>query len=54
MHGEILSRATGPDDLLELLRRAGLDPDDVHLDDAPLIEWRGGGPNVWAPDTSGE
>ncbi|MEW2374251.1 hypothetical protein AB0940_33590 [Streptomyces sp. NPDC006656] len=47
--GEILGRAAGPTDLFEFLRRAGLDPDDVDLDDALLIEWRGGGPAVWAP-----
>ncbi|WP_331759784.1 hypothetical protein OG422_30800 (plasmid) [Streptomyces sp. NBC_01525] len=34
-------------DLLEFLRRAGLDPDEVRLDD-PAIEWRGGGPGVWS------
>ncbi|MET9572670.1 hypothetical protein ACFYNW_37225 [Streptomyces virginiae] len=28
--GEILGRALGPGDLLEFLRRAGLDPDDQH------------------------
>ncbi|WP_438490790.1 hypothetical protein [Streptomyces sp. S186] len=33
-------------DLREFLRRAGLDPEDVRLDD-PAIEWRGGGPDVW-------
>ncbi|GCD39172.1 hypothetical protein OEIGOIKO_07001 [Streptomyces chrestomyceticus JCM 4735] len=36
-------------DLLEFLRRGGLDPDDVDLDDPSLIEWRGGGPGVWTP-----
>ncbi|MEU5811119.1 MULTISPECIES: hypothetical protein [unclassified Streptomyces] len=51
--GAILGRALGPDDLLEFLRRAGLDPDGVRLDDALLIEWRGGGPAVWSPDTGG-
>ncbi|RKT02213.1 hypothetical protein BX286_0087 [Streptomyces sp. 3211.6] len=50
--GEILGRALGPGDLLEFLRRAGLDPDDVRLDSA-LIEWRGGGPAVWSPDIDG-
>ncbi|MFE2879202.1 hypothetical protein ACFXG6_32900 [Streptomyces roseus] len=49
--GEILGRALGPGDLLEFLRRAGLDPDDVRLDDEQLIEWRGGGPVVWTGDT---
>ena len=48
--GEILGRATGPGDLFEFLRRAGLGPDDVDLDDQVLIEWRGGGPAVWTPD----
>ncbi|KOU19121.1 hypothetical protein ADK52_29175 [Streptomyces sp. WM6372] len=51
--GEILGRALGPDDLLEFLRRAGLDPDAVRLDDPLLLEWRGGGPAVWSPDTDG-
>ncbi|MCZ1011937.1 hypothetical protein [Streptomyces lydicus] len=37
-------------DLLEFLRRAGLDPDDVRLED-PSIEWRGGGPDVWSTHT---
>ncbi|MFF4012747.1 hypothetical protein [Streptomyces sp. NPDC001717] len=50
--GVSLGRALGPRDLLEFLRRAGLDPDDV-FDDALLIEWRGGGPAVWSPDTDG-
>ncbi|MFE2330246.1 hypothetical protein ACFXD5_41160 [Streptomyces sp. NPDC059385] len=47
--GESLGRALGPGDLLEFLRRAGFDPDDV-FDDGLLIEWRGGGPAVWSPD----
>ncbi|MEJ8650701.1 hypothetical protein WKI65_22030 [Streptomyces sp. MS1.AVA.3] len=38
--------AYGVADLLEFLRRAGLDPDDVRLND-PMIKWRGGGPQVW-------
>ncbi|MFD9336325.1 hypothetical protein ACFWBF_18255 [Streptomyces sp. NPDC060028] len=52
--GEILGRALGPGDLLEFLRRAGLDQDDVRLDDVGLIEWRGGGPAVWIPATGEE
>ncbi|MGW1769860.1 hypothetical protein ACWCQL_38165 [Streptomyces sp. NPDC002073] len=44
--GEILGLALDPGDILKFLRRAGLDPDDVRLDDALLIEWRGGGPAV--------
>ncbi|MFD7101909.1 hypothetical protein [Streptomyces celluloflavus] len=45
---EILGLAYGPEDLLEFLRRAGLDPDQVRFDDRTLIEWLGGGPDVWA------
>lgn len=44
--GEILGTAYGVADLLELLRRSGLDPDEVELE-GPLIEWRGGGPGAW-------
>lgn len=45
--GEILGRAFDPEDVLEFLRRAGLDPDDVALTGTGLIEWRGGGPATW-------
>ncbi|WP_329140387.1 hypothetical protein OG552_36040 [Streptomyces sp. NBC_01476] len=44
---EILGLAHGPADLLEFLRRAGLDPDSVRLDDPELFSWHGGGPDVW-------
>lgn len=44
---EILGIAYGLPDLMEFLRRAGLDADEVQLDDAELIDWRGGGPDVW-------
>ncbi|HCA86090.1 MAG TPA: hypothetical protein DEQ61_11660 [Streptomyces sp.] len=50
IRGRGAGAATGPRDLLEFLRRAGLDPDEVRLDDPTLIEWRGGGPDVW-PDS---
>lgn len=46
VNGEILGTAYGVTDLLEFLRRAGLDPDDADLE-GPLFEWRGGGPEVW-------
>ncbi|MCP9205528.1 hypothetical protein [Streptomyces cucumeris] len=46
IRGEIAGLAMGPPDLLEFLRRAGAE--DVRLDDPELIEWRGGGPDVWA------
>ncbi|CCB73378.1 MULTISPECIES: hypothetical protein [Streptomycetaceae] len=45
--GEPVGVAASPVDVVEFLRRAGLDPDDVALEDASLIEWRGGGPDVW-------
>lgn len=47
---EILGLAHGPADLLEFLRRAGLDPQQVAMDD-PLIDWHGGGPDVWTRET---
>lgn len=48
--GQMLGRALGPADVLEFLRRAGLDPDDVAPYGEGLIEWRGGGPAVWRPE----
>ena len=46
IRGEIAGLARGDADLREFLRRAGA-PEDVRLDDPELIEWRGGGPDVW-------
>ncbi|MFJ5952579.1 hypothetical protein [Streptomyces noursei] len=43
---EILGIAYSRADLYEFLRRIGLDPDVIELDD-PVIDWRGGGPEVW-------
>ncbi|MGI5447832.1 hypothetical protein ACQEVM_19140 [Streptomyces sp. CA-243310] len=45
--GKVLGTALGPADVLELLRRAGLDPDEVAPYGAGLIEWQGGGPAEW-------
>ncbi|WP_228974991.1 hypothetical protein [Streptomyces sp. DH12] len=47
--GEILGLAYNLTDLVEFLRRAGLDmePEDAAV--SPLIEWRGGDANVWGP-----
>jgi hypothetical protein len=48
--GEILGLAYGLRDVAEFLRRAGLeDVDETDVAESPLIEWRGGGPNVWTP-----
>lgn len=46
---QILGLAHGPRDVVEFLRRAGLDEDAISLDDQQLIEWRGGGPDAWQP-----
>jgi hypothetical protein len=43
-----LGVAYGVADVLEFLRRAGADPDEVKLDDPRVVEWRGGGPGVWS------
>ena len=46
--GEILGVAYGMRDLVEFLRRAGLeDVDEDQLARSPMVEWRGGGPDVW-------
>lgn len=50
VYGQRVGRAADTADLVEFLRRAGLDPDDIALDDPELIEWRGGGPEVWPPE----
>ncbi|MDI3419263.1 MULTISPECIES: hypothetical protein [Streptomyces] len=43
VHGEILGLARNDRDLIEFLRRTGLEePDGLVLGDSPLIEWRGG------------
>ncbi|MET7351842.1 hypothetical protein [Streptomyces mirabilis] len=34
-------------DVLDFLHRAGLPAEDRAIDDAELIEWRGGGPYDW-------
>ncbi|MEU2859239.1 hypothetical protein ACIQWL_49990 [Streptomyces mirabilis] len=45
--GVILGLALQSADVAEFLRRAGLG--DVDVETSELIEWRGGGPDVWAP-----
>ncbi|MFF7365646.1 hypothetical protein [Streptomyces sp. NPDC008125] len=47
--GEILGLAHDLADVAEFLRRAGLDDIDEHdVETSALIDWRGGGPRVWA------
>ncbi|MGW5931574.1 hypothetical protein ACWF2L_35850 [Streptomyces anulatus] len=46
--GTILGLAYGLADLVEFLRRAGLEGvDEVEVARSPIVEWRGGGPDVW-------
>lgn len=45
---ENLGVAYGVVDVIEFLRRAGSDPDEVRLDDPSEIEWLGGGPGAWS------
>jgi hypothetical protein len=48
INGEISGRAFNLGDVVEFLRRAGLEGvDDVDVVRADWIEWRGGGPLVW-------
>lgn len=47
IRGERVGTARSLADVREFLRRAGLDAEDVALDDPALVEWRGGGPDSW-------
>ncbi|WP_326768623.1 hypothetical protein OG978_32530 [Streptomyces sp. NBC_01591] len=47
--GQILGLAYGLGDLVEFLRRAGLEGlDEEDVARSELVEWRGGGPDVWS------
>ncbi|RPK74480.1 hypothetical protein [Streptomyces sp. ADI95-17] len=47
--GTILGLAYNARDIAEFLRRAGLDDfDETDVETSALIEWRGGGPEVWS------
>ncbi|MCY0926280.1 hypothetical protein OTB20_08675 [Streptomyces sp. H27-H1] len=48
---ESLGMATGLRDVAEFLRRAGLELEPEEVAVFPLIEWRGGGPQAWGPET---
>ncbi|MFJ8982899.1 hypothetical protein [Streptomyces sp. NPDC102282] len=44
---QILGIAYSDSDLLEFLRRAGLDEDNTLLDDPGTVRWLGGDPHEW-------
>ncbi|MGV9892592.1 hypothetical protein [Streptomyces sp. NPDC003395] len=48
--GEILGLAHSRADVVEFLRRAGLEIEAEELADSPLIDWRGVGPDDWGTD----
>ncbi|MFF4369655.1 hypothetical protein [Streptomyces sp. NPDC001594] len=50
--GEILGLAHGVSDVLEFLRRAGLEWDEADLLSSGLVEWKGGGPTEWPESPS--
>lgn len=45
VRGESVGLAGGMADLVEFLRRTGLD--EAEVEETQLIEWRGGGPETW-------
>ncbi|GGZ81450.1 hypothetical protein GCM10010371_46180 [Streptomyces subrutilus] len=45
--GRSVGIALGPADVLEFLRRAGIDPDEAAPYGEGLIDWQGGGPAEW-------
>ncbi|WP_043262697.1 hypothetical protein [Streptomyces sp. CT34] len=47
IRGERMGTAYHLLDLIELLRCADLPKTDTAIDDPELIDWRGGGPDVW-------
>jgi hypothetical protein len=49
--GEILGLAHNVGDLVEFLRRAGLEIEPEQVADSPLIDWRGVGPDHWEAET---
>lgn len=46
IRGQDVGRALRRADVEEFVRRAGLDDPDI--DDPQLVEWRGGGSEVWS------
>ncbi|WP_320780440.1 hypothetical protein [Streptomyces sp. CRN 30] len=49
--GEVLGLAYDVGDLVEFLRRAGLEIDAEDTATSPLIDWHGVGPEYWGPET---
>ncbi|MER6474412.1 MULTISPECIES: hypothetical protein [Streptomyces] len=49
--GEILGLAHSVRDLVEFLRRAGLEIEPEEVASSPLIDWRGMGPDRWEAET---
>ncbi|GGJ10694.1 hypothetical protein [Streptomyces brasiliensis] len=47
VNGEVLGLAHNVGDLVEFLRRAGLEVEPEDVADSPLIDWRGAGPGRW-------
>ncbi|MFJ2292126.1 hypothetical protein ACIOG7_10495 [Streptomyces sp. NPDC087894] len=47
MRGRILGLAHDDRDLIEFLRRAGLEDPDLLVDDPVWVEWRGGRAHGW-------
>lgn len=50
VHGEPIGVAMNLLDVVEFLRRAGLEFDENEAAVSPLVEWRGGGPSYWGPE----
>ncbi|MEU2681265.1 hypothetical protein ABZ638_30710 [Streptomyces sp. NPDC007107] len=44
---QVIGVAYGDRDLVEFLRRAGLEGDDTLLDDPATVRWLGGRPHEW-------
>jgi hypothetical protein len=50
--GEILGLAYSVRDLVEFLRRVGLEMEPAEVIESPVIDWHGVGPDRWGPDPS--
>ncbi|MFF2511263.1 hypothetical protein [Streptomyces sp. NPDC058086] len=44
---ETLGVAYHLDDVIEILRRAEVDLDEIEVDKSDIIDWQGGGPDHW-------